>query len=1285
MGTRITSTFRNIISIVATIALVIGTKPQLALAVGACGTGSWTPGNLEIHHINIGQGDSALIVGPGGKSLLFDAGESNWNASSKAQVIGPYVQGVLGCKSLDYVVISHFHLDHAGYVGYGGLWNLVETQGFTVGKTLVRDYNSYVGDVSGTFTNWKTYLEGAGQAKLHPEIATEGISQVDMGAGVTFHIVAVDGNGMLDAGDFQTDSNPPSENDYSIGAVISYGNFDEWMGGDMDGEYQTSGFGYSYHDIELSAASEIGDVDVYKANHHGSSHSSNVTFIGQLDPEVSIVTVGNGNTYGHPAPSTMNRLLATSTVYLTERGDTNTNIGSAIVAGNIVIKTSNGSTYTVNGNTFTATEPIRSDTDGDGYFAEADPDNNNSSLVPAPNGGCDPDYQTCSGSVSASVACQISPGQVVINEVLPAPSSNGIEWVELYNSTSSTLDIGNCIVDDIPGASPAYQIPASTFIAPHGFWTVDQVSYFNNSGDSVRFLKENGTTLLDSFSYGSTGYNVSWYRLPDGGSWAGSPTSSTTKGQSNTLAFYPIVLSSNRLDTNPTTATSVRFSVAFSKPVTGVNTSPPFNDFALYAPGVSGASITGVSGSGANYTVTVNTGLGSGSLRLDVSDNDSIRDSANHPLGGAGAGNGSFTSGQVYSVTHQALISGNAGVAGATLTYTGGSTTADVSGNYSFTVSTGWSGTVTPSKPNYSFSPASRTYTNVMANQTAQNYAATQLTFAISGNTGAGGVTLSYVNGTPRTVISQPDGTYTFQVPRGWSGTVTPAKSGYIFAPVHRTYNNVLAAQNAQDYTAIPVYSISGNVGVAGVTLSYVDGDPKTVTSELNGNYSISLPAGWSGTVTPSHPCFTFTPIDQTYTDLGSNQTSQDYEPTIDLGEGCADIDIGIGGILRARFGLSAGASTRASFATVNSGPVRIASTNSVPLIAAERVIYKVNNVNTSFTEMLGLPDSQLDTTYWLPWYNNVDLDTQLRIANISGSTATVHVFIGGVEVTPGEGVSLTAGESTRLSYTSTNNGPVKLVSNVPIVASERLIYKINNINTSFSEMMALPNSQLDTTYWLPWYNNKDLDTQLRFANVTDQPAAVHVYIGGVEMQGSPFPLVAGESTRKSFPNINAGPVKIVSDKNIVAAERLIYKVNNVATSFTEMMALPNSALDTTYWLPWYNNKDLDTQLRFANVHETDTASVHVYIGGVEMPGSPFTLLPGESTRKSFADINSGPVQIVSNVPIVASERLIYKVNNVATSFSEMMALPNMQLDATYWLPWYNNVDLDTQLRFGVP
>jgi hypothetical protein len=362
---------------------------------------------------------------------------------------------------------------------------------------------------------------------------------------------------------------------------------------------------------------------------------------------------------------------------------------------------------------------------------------------------------------------------------------------------------------------------------------------------------------------------------------------------------------------------------------------------------------------------------------------------------------------------------------------------------------------------------------------------------------------------------------------------------------------------------------------------------------------------------------------------------------------------------------------------------VKITKTDNVSITAAERVIYKINGVPTSFSEMMGLPESQLDTTYWLPWYNNVDLDTQLRFANVSASPATVHIWIGGSEMT-GSPFTLEPGASTRKSFSGIDAGPVKIESDQNIVAAERVIYKVNNVNTSFSEMMALPNSQLDTTYWLPWYNNVDLDTQLRFANVSNSTATVHVYIGDTEMIGSPFTLVPGASTRKSFPAINNGPVKIESDVPIVAAERVIYKINGTPVSFSEMMGLPENQLDTTYWLPWYNNVDLDTQLRFANVTD-QTATVHVYIGGVEMPNSPFTLTPGASTRKSFVGVNNGPVKIESNVNIVAAERVIYNVNGILTSFSEMMGLPNNQLDITYWLPWYNNVDLDTQLRFGIP
>ena len=432
-----------------------------------------------------------------------------------------------------------------------------------------------------------------------------------------------------------------------------------------------------------------------------------------------------------------------------------------------------------------------------------------------------------------------------------------------------------------------------------------------------------------------------------------------------------------------------------------------------------------------------------------------------------------------------------------------------------------------------------------------------------------------------------------------------------------------------------------------------------------------------------------------TYTDVGTQECHGSGPPpvpstptpvsvptTVPTPTG-ATVALKIGGTTPQNQWVFNGQSNLVSYPNLNDGPVQLTSTNNVSLFGSERVIYKVNNVPVSYSEMMALPDSLLSTTYWLPWYNNRDLDTQLRFANVSSTSATVRVYIGGREMT-GSPFTLAPGGSTRKSFAGVNDGPVKVVGSVKIVAAERLIYKVNNVPVSYSEMMALPNSLLSTTYWLPWYNNRDLDTQLRFANVGTTSATVRVYIGGQEMPGSPFTLGRGQNTRKSFPGIDGGPVKIVSTSKIVAAERVIYKPIDVNTSFTELMALPNSQVGKIYWLPWYNNVGLDTQLRIANV-STSTATVHVYIGGMEMPGSPFTIRRGQSIRQSFAGVNQGPVKIVSNANIVATQRVIYKVNGVPTSFSEMLALSNSQLNATSWLPWYNSIDLDTQLRLGVP
>ena len=71
----------------------------------------------------------------------------------------------------------------------------------------------------------------------------------------------------------------------------------------------------------------------------------------------------------------------------------------------------------------------------------------------------------------------------------------------------------------------------------------------------------------------------------------------------------------------------------------------------------------------------------------------------------------------------------------------------------------------------------------------------------------------------------------------------------------------------------------------------------------------------------------------------------------------------------------------------------------------------------------------------------------------------------------------------------------------------------------------------------------------------------------------------------------------------------------------------------------------------------------------------------------SYVGLDCGPVVIQSsgNVPIIASERVAYFDGSAWTSFAEMMGLPQSQLTTTYVFPLYNNVDINSQLRFGVP
>jgi beta-lactamase superfamily II metal-dependent hydrolase len=344
---------------------------------------SWKPGEFQIHIFKVGQGDSQLIISPSGKTLLIDIAELNWNSKKGTKRVVGKIKDVMGedFNHIDYVVASHLHLDHIGYAGTGGIWALIEKYGFTIGKLVDRDSGEWVdrndngvvddeneiafknaGTISGTALKWLVYvLDPRNASKLNREIAQIGsTSQIDLDDNIVVEVIESDACDvkMQDgstpvSGDHTLEDLPPSENDYSITLKISFNQLDYVTGGDTDGEYAESTYGYVYDDVESVIASRIGAVEIVHVNHHGSAHSSNQNYLKALYPMISIISCGK-NTYGHPDQLTLDRLLSISRVYLTEKGDHERDYKTSIlVDGDIVIKSTDGKNFTVNGSPFT--------------------------------------------------------------------------------------------------------------------------------------------------------------------------------------------------------------------------------------------------------------------------------------------------------------------------------------------------------------------------------------------------------------------------------------------------------------------------------------------------------------------------------------------------------------------------------------------------------------------------------------------------------------------------------------------------------------------------------------------------------------------------------------------------------------------------------------------------------------------------------------------------------------------------------------------------------------------
>ena len=570
---------RPLVVLVAIVALLLLALPAPARAAAPlpCSTaGTWAQGELNVYWFDVGQGDGQLIVGPTGKTLLIDLGETAWNskgATTKATRVAAAIRAICGTGAnpvaLDYVMASHHHLDHIGYawnpqdspgaVG-NGLYQLLTPGGlgFSVGTLFDRDGGTWtdanadgqctvgtaaapsdeiawhnVGTTSQTSRRWICWLYGpdfqADRATISGHVVTltndAPWPAIDLGPGVGAAILNANGKDTLMAdgitpvsGDHSAEATPPSENDYSIAVKITFGTWTYATAGDSDGEYNTSPNGYTYNNIEAKLGPLFGNVDTMRANHHGSDHSSSEAYLNTLRPETVFFSCGT-NSFGHPSNRAMDALRA----LLTDKG-----VGADIYIANNpcdpvqadgVTPTNYTGVLNSNGDVWLHTTGA-----GAGYVITYDVGSR--AYVAYGNAG---------GAATGD------PSLVRINEVLmaPNPATDG-EWVELYNPQSVPVDLSGLFIDDIAaGGGAPKQIPAGTIIEPSGLWVMTFASGFlNNTGpEDVRYLRIAGLTetVYDSYHYdlGTTQYNMVFHRIGDGGAWCDTISVNVTKGAAN--------------------------------------------------------------------------------------------------------------------------------------------------------------------------------------------------------------------------------------------------------------------------------------------------------------------------------------------------------------------------------------------------------------------------------------------------------------------------------------------------------------------------------------------------------------------------------------------------------------------------------------------------------------------------------------------------------------------------------------------------------------------------------
>lgn len=226
-------------------------------------------GSLELHFLDVHQGDGAVVRTPGGHWVVIDGGPRNvrWDAGRRVMV--PFLNRV-GVRRIDVLVASHADADHLG--GIPAIMGSVPT-------ALVLE----PGDVAES----DLYLE------FLDEMAAAGIPWRPTRAGDEFTLDGVSFRVLHP--DTSWARWGESLNEDSVVLLVRYGDFQALFTGDI---------GLT---AEAYLASRVGRVDLLKVGHHGSKGSTGTAWLEALDPAVAIVSVGP-NRYGHPSAEALGRL-----------------------------------------------------------------------------------------------------------------------------------------------------------------------------------------------------------------------------------------------------------------------------------------------------------------------------------------------------------------------------------------------------------------------------------------------------------------------------------------------------------------------------------------------------------------------------------------------------------------------------------------------------------------------------------------------------------------------------------------------------------------------------------------------------------------------------------------------------------------------------------------------------------------------------------------------------------------------------------------------------------------